>query len=67
MLNSDYVAMGISRVFVAGNPFGWYWTNDFSGAQSNASAPSGGSPTGTPIAMTKRHDATCPECEPNRG
>jgi uncharacterized protein YkwD len=43
MLNSDYVAMGISRVFVAGSPFGWYWTNDFGGVESNASTPSGGS------------------------
>jgi uncharacterized protein YkwD len=45
MLSSNYVAMGISRVYIAGSPYGWYWTNDFGGVQSNASAPSGSSST----------------------
>jgi uncharacterized protein YkwD len=49
MLGSHYVAMGISRQFVAGSPYGWYWTNDFGGVKSYAVAPSGGgSPTSTP-------------------
>jgi uncharacterized protein YkwD len=42
MLSSNYVAMGISRVYIAGSPYGWYWANDFGGVHSNASAPSGG-------------------------
>jgi uncharacterized protein YkwD len=48
MLSSNYVAMGISRVFVSGSPYGWYWTNDFGGVQSDASALSGGETTTTP-------------------
>jgi uncharacterized protein YkwD len=50
MLGPNYVAMGISRVFVAGGPYDWYWVNDFGGVQSNASAPSGGGSTRTPSA-----------------
>jgi uncharacterized protein YkwD len=46
MLGSNYIAMGISRVYVTGSPYGWYWTNDFGGVQSNAAPPTG--PTNTP-------------------
>ena len=44
MLNSNYIAMGISRTYVVGSPFGWYWTNDFGGVRSNSLAGSGGGP-----------------------
>ena len=44
MLNSNYIAMGISRTYVVGSPFGWYWTNDFGGVRSNSPAGSGGGP-----------------------
>ncbi len=46
MLGSNYVAMGISRQFISGSPYGWYWTNDFGGVASGAAAPAGG-PTST--------------------
>src|SRR5437867_2568938 len=29
MLNTNYWAVGIGRAYVAGSPFGWYWTTDF--------------------------------------
>lgn len=31
MLNSNYKAMGIARVYTSGSPYGYYWTNDFGG------------------------------------
>ncbi|MEE2961891.1 MAG: CAP domain-containing protein [Myxococcota bacterium] len=30
MLDPEYTAIGIARVFVSGSEFGWYWTNTFS-------------------------------------
>jgi uncharacterized protein YkwD len=63
MLDSSYVAMGISRIFVSGSPFGWYWTNDFGGVASNASAPSDGTTTRALATMTKLHDSACSGCE----
>jgi uncharacterized protein YkwD len=47
MLGTHYVAMGVSRQFISGSPYGWYWTNDFGGVQSGA-APAGGGSTSTP-------------------
>jgi uncharacterized protein YkwD len=32
MLSANYTAIGIGRVYVAGSPYGWYWTTDFGGA-----------------------------------
>ncbi len=29
MLNAGYHAIGIGREYVAGSPYGWYWTTDF--------------------------------------
>ncbi len=46
MLSGAYTAMGISRVYVAGSEFGWYWTNDFGGINSNGTSTP--SPTPTP-------------------
>ncbi len=49
MLGAHYIAMGIARVYVPGSPYGWYWTNDFGGVQSNAAGPAGGNgATNTP-------------------
>jgi uncharacterized protein YkwD len=31
MLSKNYVTMGIARVYRAGSPYSWYWTNDFGG------------------------------------
>jgi uncharacterized protein YkwD len=55
MLGANYTAMGISRVYTAGSPYGWYWTNDFGGVNSNATPP--GSATPTP--------STTPTCTPS--
>lgn len=35
MLGSNYTVIGIGRVYVAGSPYGWYWTTDF-GSVSDA-------------------------------
>jgi uncharacterized protein YkwD len=48
MLGAHYTAMGISRVFTAGSPYGWYWTNDFGGVNSNAAPPGSATPTPAP-------------------
>jgi uncharacterized protein YkwD len=48
MLGPNYTAMGISRVYTAGSPYTWYWTNDFGGVQSGAAAPAGSTTTPTP-------------------
>ncbi len=50
MLGASYHAMGIARVYTSGSPYGWYWTNDFGGVNSNADPPGGhtATPTATP-------------------
>jgi uncharacterized protein YkwD len=48
MLGANYTAMGISRVYAAGSIYGWYWTNDFGGVNSNATPPASTTPTDLP-------------------
>jgi len=48
MLGANYTAMGISRAYTAGSPYGWYWTNDFGGVNSNATPPGSATPTTSP-------------------
>jgi uncharacterized protein YkwD len=31
MLGSNYATIGIGREYVAGSPYGWYWTTEFAG------------------------------------
>ncbi|HEY8173965.1 MAG TPA: CAP domain-containing protein [Dehalococcoidia bacterium] len=31
MLSTNYSAIGIGRAYVAGSPYGWYWTTEFGG------------------------------------
>ena len=31
MLGANYTAIGIGREYVAGSPYGWYWTTEFGG------------------------------------
>ena len=31
MLGANYTAIGIGRSYLAGSPYGWYWTTDFGG------------------------------------
>jgi uncharacterized protein YkwD len=57
-LGSNYTAMGISRVYTAGSPYGWYWTNDFGGVNSNSSPPSDN--TATPTASPSRTPSPSP-------
>jgi hypothetical protein len=39
MLNANYRAMGIARVYTAGSPYSWYWTNDFGGILESSPTP----------------------------
>jgi uncharacterized protein YkwD len=53
MLNGNFKVMGIGRVYVAGSPYGVYWTNDFGGYIQPGSTPppaptSTATPTNTP-------------------
>jgi uncharacterized protein YkwD len=36
MLGSGYHAIGIGRAYVAGSPYGWYWTTDFGSVADGA-------------------------------
>lgn len=52
MLNANYNVMGLSRLYVAGSDYGWYWTNDFGGfvPPGQPAAPTATpSPTPSPV------------------
>jgi uncharacterized protein YkwD len=67
MLSSNFIAMGISRVYLSGSPFGWYWTNDFGGVKSTASARSGGGSSSTPtLSSSPIHSLTPSPAPPPR-
>lgn len=51
MLNANFRVMGIARVYTAGSPYGWYWTNDF-GGYDDAGTPTTPAPTGDTTAPT---------------
>jgi uncharacterized protein YkwD len=46
MLNANFKVMGLSRLYVAGSDYGWYWTNDFGGYVPPNDPPP--APTATP-------------------
>lgn len=50
MLNSNYKVMGIARVYTAGSPYGYYWTNDFGGYVPPGPPQSTPTPTAAPTA-----------------
>lgn len=45
MLGSNYTAIGIGRAYVAGSPYGWYWSTEFGG---HSDGWIGSTPTATP-------------------
>ena len=70
MLGAHYIAMGIARVYVPGSPYGWYWTNDFGGVQSNAAGPAGGNgatntPSSTPSPAPTSTPSPAPTATPS--
>ncbi len=48
MLNGSYRQIGISRVYTAGSPYGWYWVTDFGTTNDGTSGGGGTNPTATP-------------------
>jgi cysteine-rich secretory family protein len=46
MLGAAYTGIGIGRAYVAGSPYGWYWTTEFTSI--NDPFPSAPTPTRTP-------------------
>lgn len=53
MEGSHYTVMGLARVYVAGSPYGYYWTNDFGGyTVPGGSPPPAPTSTPTPTATT---------------
>jgi hypothetical protein len=48
MLGANYRVMGIGYVFVAGSPYGHYWTNDFGGYIVPGATPPPPASTNTP-------------------
>ncbi len=53
MLGVNYTAIGIGRAYVAGSPYGWYWTTDFGGVADGYTS----GPTPTPTATSTRTPA----------
>lgn len=60
MLNSNYKVLGIARVYSAGSPYGWYWTNDFGGYQ-----PPSSSPTPAPTPAPTPSSTAAPSADPD--
>jgi hypothetical protein len=65
MLHSNMRTIGIGRAFVAGSPYGWYWTTEFgsindgwpaSGADSDGDGCSDAEELGTDITRGGRRD-----------
>lgn len=62
MLGPNYRVMGLARVYTAGSPFGWYWTNDFGGQIVDTSPPP--APTNTPTSIPTQSAAASPTTAP---
>ena len=60
MLSGAYTAMGISRVYVPGSEFGWYWTNDFGGINSNGTTTPAPTPTSSLTASPTKSPSPTP-------
>jgi len=67
MLDSRYEAIGIGRAYVAGSPYGWYWTAEFAsesdgwpvtGADSDGDGCSDTEEMGTDVTRGGRRDPT---------
>lgn len=55
MLGSNYTAIGIGRAYVAGSPYGWYWTTEFGGYSDGFPGTTAtATPTRTPTATPTR-------------
>jgi uncharacterized protein YkwD len=51
MLDGNYRAIGIARVYISGSKFGWYWTTDFGGVVEPAPPTPGDVPAHDPQAQ----------------
>jgi uncharacterized protein YkwD len=66
MLGANYSAIGIGRAYVAGSPYGWYWTTDFGGVADGYTSGSTPTPasTRTPAPTATRTPALPPASYP---
>jgi len=59
MLGANYRAIGIGRAYVAGSPYGWYWTTEFGGVDDGWNAgTSTPTPTRVPATATPTRTPT---------
>jgi uncharacterized protein YkwD len=70
MLGSNYVAIGIARVYTGGSQYGWYWTTDFGGFLSSPMPPESSStptpaPTATPTPAPTATPTPAPTATPS--
>lgn len=63
MLGANYTAIGIGRAYVAGSPYGWYWTTVFGGVDDGYAAIAGPQPVAplpAPETVEEDADTTAP-------
>lgn len=48
MLGTYYQQIGIARFYLAGSPYGWYWSTTFGATDDGTGGGGGGGPTNTP-------------------
>jgi len=58
MLGTNYATIGIGREYIAGSPYGWYWTTEFGGVDDGYAAIS--QPAPLPVPSAAPLDATPP-------
>lgn len=63
MLGSNYTTIGIGRAYVAGSPYGWYWSTDFGGYSDGWP---GTTPTATPTRTATATPTRTPTATPTR-
>lgn len=66
MLGANYTAIGIGRAYVAGSPYGWYWTTEFGGIDdgyAEVAGPEPAQPVPTPAGAGTEDDTTARDLE----
>jgi uncharacterized protein YkwD len=63
MLGANFRVMGLSRVYVSGSPYGYYWTNDFGGYVTSGAYPPS-APTNPPTVAPTASPSPTPTPSP---